>query len=406
MGKYLKKFSTDSARVEYEGSENYIEPYVSYVEGDNTVHYNKVETRIIATYNVEDASNPTQLYMYMNQQDMTILGIDMFSKVEIDGTEVAVADLDTAQGQYQFSGGEHTVKYTLKDPTMIGVEADEETGMPSKVGATFVSCPITSVEIPDSVTSIGEGAFSECGSLTSVTIPNSVTTIGDSAFYNCTSLTSVTIPNSVTSISSSAFHSCTGLTSVTIGNGVTSIAQYTFYRCFNLTSVTMSNSVTSIGKRAFASCESLTSIAIPDSVTSIGEYAFDYCYSLTSITIPNSVTSIGEFAFHQCYGLTSVAIPDGVTSISNQIFESCSGLTSCTIGSGVTSIGNRVFYGCTNLASITSLATTAPTIQDITFFDVGTGGVLYVPSGSSGYDVWMGTGNYYLGKYGWGKIEQ
>ena len=107
---------------------------------------------------------------------------------------------------------------------------------------------------------IAGGAFSGCSSLTSITIPNSVTSIGGWAFYKCSSLTSVIIPNSVTSIGYSAFKSCSSLTSVTIGN-----------------------SVTSIGEETFRYCSSLTSITIPNSVTSIGNYAFSYCRSLTSV---------------------------------------------------------------------------------------------------------------------------
>ena len=101
----------------------------------------------------------------------------------------------------------------------------------------FYSCKCTSITIPNSVTSIGEYAFFECSSLTSITIPNSVTTIGRRTFRNCSSLTSVTIGNSVTSIGESAFSNCSSLTSVSIGNGVTSIADGAFYGCDKLVDV-------------------------------------------------------------------------------------------------------------------------------------------------------------------------
>ena len=158
---------------------------------------------------------------------------------------------------------------------------------------------LTSVTIGNSVTSIGNHAFSDCSGLTSVTIPNSVTSIGDYAFAHCSGLTSVTIPNSVTSIGDGAFYYCSGLTSVTIANSVTSIGYYAFRNCSKLTSVTIPNSVTSIGNGAFWSCSSLTSITIPNSVTSIGAEAFRGCSGLTSVTIPNSVTSIGDGAFNE-----------------------------------------------------------------------------------------------------------
>ena len=149
-------------------------------------------------------------------------------------------------------------------------------------------------------------------SVTSITIPNSVTSLGIFAFYGCTGLTgTLTIPNSVTSIGRSAFNGCTGLTGT----------------------LTIPNSVTSIGENAFSDCTGLTSITIPNSVTSIGDLAFYGCTGLTgTLTIPNSVTSIGVSAFHGCTGLTgTLTIPNSVTSIGNQAFDGCTGLTSFTM---------------------------------------------------------------------------
>ena len=217
----------------------------------------------------------------------------------------------------------------------------------------FCECSsLTSIIIPDSVTSIGYDAFCECSSLTSIIIPDSVTSIGDSAFSGCSSLTSIIIPDSVTSIGDYAFYDCSSLTSVTIGKGVTSIGWSAFKDCSRLTSVTIPDSVTSIGDDAFFGCSSLTSIIIPDSVTSIGDYAFRDCSGLTSVTIPDSVTSIGGGAFWGCSSLTSITIPNGVTSIGWSAFEDCSRLTSVTIGKGVTSIEECAFRWCSNLSDV------------------------------------------------------
>ena len=163
---------------------------------------------------------------------------------------------------------------------------------------------------------------------------------------------------------------------------------------------------TGIGKRAFYYNINLTSVTISNSVRTIDTSAFDHCSGLTSVTIPNNVTSIGGSAFYGCSNLTSVAIPNSVTSIGRSAFESCTSITSVTIGNSVTNISDRAFLGCNRLVRITSLAATAPSIDTYTFQNVKTGGTLYVPSGSAGYNVWMGTGNFYLGKYGWTKVEQ
>ena len=178
--------------------------------------------------------------------------------------------------------------------------------------------------IPNSVTSIGEGAFSGC-SLTSLTIPNSVTSIGDVAFFGC-SLTSLTIPNSVISIGYAAFYGCS-LTSLTIPNSVTNIGEYAFAFCSNLKTITIPNSVTSIGVNTFYRCTSLTSVTLPNSLTSIEGGAFSYCISLAAVTLPNSLTSIGGSAFYGCTGLTSITLPNSVTSIGDFAFYDCTSLT-------------------------------------------------------------------------------
>src|SRR5438876_352277 len=118
-----------------------------------------------------------------------------------------------------------------------------------------------------------------------------VTVIGD-AFLGDTSLTSVIIPNSVTNIGDYAFSDCHSLRNVTIGTRVTNIGSDAFYYCTSLTSVIVPNSVTSIGDNAFGYCNSLRNVTIGTSVTNIGSEAFYSCTSLTSVIIPNSVASI------------------------------------------------------------------------------------------------------------------
>ena len=339
-------------------------------------------------------------------------------------TSVNIPDSVTSIGDEAFSGTNLTyssvdgVKYLFSDSYAFLIDGSIASGdlsLPSDVGGkpirviadfAFQSCGgLTSIIIPDSVTSIGTSAFQNCTGLTSITIPDSVTSIGEYAFYRCTDLTSINIPDSVTSIGFQAFYQCTSLTSATIGNSVTSIGFYAFSSCTGLASINIPDSVTSIGFKAFYNCSSLTSINIPDSVTSIGGYAFsgtnltyssvdeveylfsdsyaflidgssaggglslpsnvdskpvrlisDYAFrgsSLISITIPNSVTSIGTNVFSNCNSLTSVTIPDSVTSIGSSAFSYCTSLTSIIIPDSVISIGSSAFNNCTRLTSAT-----------------------------------------------------
>ncbi len=200
--------------------------------------------------------------------------------------------------------------------------------------------------IPDSVTSIGGGAFERTG-LNSITIPDSVISIGAAAFYGCDGLTSVTIPDSVTSIGGGVFADCASLATVTIGSGVTEIAYSSFEGCTSLTNVTIPDSVTSIDYRAFYGCTSLTTATIGSGVTEIAYSSFYSCTSLTNVTIPDSVTSIEGAAFYGCTSLTSATIGSSVTSISWDVFSDCSALTQIVFGGGAASINSSAFSGVT-----------------------------------------------------------
>ena len=242
-------------------------------------------------------------------------------------------------------------------------------GVTSIRSSTFYGCSsLKSISIPESVTSIGYEAFRGCRSLTSINIPKSVTIVGTGAFRSCSSLTSISIPESVTTIGEFAFYYCSSLTSISIQKSVTTIGNYAFYGCSSLTSINIPESVTTIGCSTFARCSSLTNISIPERVTKIDRYAFSNCSSLTSISIPESVTTIYNYAFQNCSALTSINIPERVTIIYDYTFEGCSSLKSISIPNKVTTIGSSVFYKCSSLKSI-SIPKSVTTIGSSAFRD-------------------------------------
>ena len=188
---------------------------------------------------------------------------------------------------------------------------------------SFRNRKIESYIIPDSVTDIGDYAFSH-SSLSNIVIPDSMTDIGDYAFSDCSSLTKIVIPNSVTDIGDYAFWECSSLTNIVIPDSVTDIGNSAFAYCSSLSNIVIPNSVTDIGDGAFAYCSFLSNIVIPDSVTDIGSSAFLGCSSLVKIVIPDSVTDIGVFAFAYCSSLSKIVIPDSVTDIGKGAFSGCS----------------------------------------------------------------------------------
>ena len=266
---------------------------------------------------------------------------------------------------YKIIDGESvTITGCDKSAEEIKIPAEIE-GMPVTTidREAFALCrTLRSVTIPASVNNIASMTFATCDNLTAInvdpsnekykslngvlfdkgqtqltvfpckneqhdyTIPNTVSSIGDGAFAGSTSLTSVTIPDSVTQIGHEAFAGCENLTDITIPDGVTSLDS-TFWLCSSLKSVTIPDSITDIGGMAFAGCTSLSSVTIPKNVKSIGDCAFSNCSVLTAVTIPDSVTSIGFSAFEYCVSLASVTIPDSVKSIGIGAFDNCENLT-------------------------------------------------------------------------------
>ena len=246
-------------------------------------------------------------------------------------------------------------------------------------GSAFTGTALTSVTIPNTVTSIGANLFCNCTSLTEVKFNSNITSIGSYAFSGCTSLTSVGNLTNVTKVgqctfmdtaltsvtfgdsfvsfnndgsNGSAFKNCKSLKTVTLGKNVKAIGPDEFFGCTSLETIDLSN-VTSIGYSAFEGCVALTSVKL-SMVTSLGYQAFSGCTSLTSVGDLTNVKTIGSAAFEKTT-ITSITIPDAVKSIEGSTFNGCASLTEVKFNSNLTSIGAQAFFGCTSLTSVGDL---------------------------------------------------
>ena len=241
---------------------------------------------------------------------------------------------------------------------------------------------LVNVTIPDTVTEIGDWAFSACKQLSTVQLSNNLTKLGLHVFSDCTSLTSIRIPKSLETAYSSTwypggpFSGCVALQSVELETGMTKIPGNLFDSCPGFTTITIPDTVTKIGDSAFSNCEKLESITIPDSVTEIGNDAFNGCTELKDVTLPNTCQNIVTGMFAGCTSLEKIVLPETVTAIradafkdctslkditwskapeiiESRAFQNCSALTDVTIPDSVKSIGYGVFSDCSALSAVT-----------------------------------------------------
>lgn len=323
-----------------------------------------------------------------------------------DGTKIKIEPLT-----YKVvSGVEHTLSVTFPSDeseysgvTAIPAHVEYEGEQYTVVEVGYLSFSevkgITSITIPETVTTIAGAAFWE-SSLSEITIPSSVTTIGESAFEN-TNLTEIVIPESVLSLGDDVLSLCASLESVTLNNNPTAIPARMVSGCTSLAGMTIPATVTKIGEFAFSECAALEDISLPSGVTEIGRFAFAYTPELKLLPLPETVTSVGHGVFYQsgieeaslpeaitvipdgmyqcCASLREFEISNTVTEIEQEAFYWCFALDKITFGESVTTIGNKAFMGDKALTSVTSL-NTVPPVGAAFDSEVYEKAILYVPN--------------------------
>lgn len=383
---------------------------ISYVQ-DGEYIIPTGDSRLIVIYNVTSSTKYTPI-LYMSGTT------NSFTQAELNGSSAI-----SMNKSYRFPRtGKQAIFYTLKNNVLgrIGssgaelfkgdfynIKTIERVIVPSSVTEInhncFCGCSLSTIELPNSLTSIKDFVFGKCENLNNIVLPNSLTNLGQGAFSGCTALSEIVIPDSVTSELSGTFEDCTSLTSVTIGSGITTMGgsdiiqpnltgsvgtgQYAFCGCTSLPQITIPNNVTNIpnggfknctslsavsigtgvsyiGSSAFQNCTSLRSIVIPDNVVSLANDAFCDCTNLSSVTLSNNLYSVGgeraytgstppTGCFQRCVSLSSITIPGSVVFVGDYCFKECTALANVTIQNGVQIIRSCVFWGCTSLQSIT-----------------------------------------------------
>lgn len=284
-------------------------------------------------------------------------------KITVDGEE------DGTYGDYVISN--HAIYDTsFSRNTLIsyyGKAFEEEvtfrSGVKSIYNQAFEDCSITSVIIPDTVTTISDQAFSSCTKLTSITLPSGITSLGFCIFKSCTALENITIPASVQTIGSSTFSGCTSLETVTFE---------------------ASSSLTSIGSSAFNGCSSLSSINLPSGISNLDDSTFKGCTALNTIVLPEGLSQIKGYAFWNA-GVTEITLPTSLTTISAGAFQSCnittvnylgteeqknSNLTISTNGNECLSTATWNYQSSGNASIIAPSDTDFVTITDAAYYDI------------------------------------
>lgn len=270
---------------------------------------------------------------------------------------------------------------------------------------------VTKINLPETITTVGELAFAYCESLTEVNLPEGIESFGPAVFGACESLTSVTLPASMTSIPYNFFKDCKSLTSVTLPAAVTKLDQCAFDGCTSLADLNLHEGITMIDGLAFRECP-FTSITLPASCDSIGVAAFAKCYNLTEVklapgstafsatdgilfsadgkklvvypsgktetayTIPDGVESVSAGAFYHNKNLSEVTLPATCLQLDTYAFAFSHNLAKINLNEGLDVIGGHAFYECNKLGQA-HLPSTLRKVEEYAFQNAGLTSVVF-----------------------------
>ena len=276
--------------------------------------------------NIGESCDVTELIVTgeINAADIDFISNEL---KQLQGLDLSAASIVAYAGERVLTGGTEYCANELPDYALMGLKA-------------------TSITLPSSLTSIGEGALtSTC--VESIAIPEGVTSIGAHAFADCRNLSAISLPNSVTSIGEGLFMGCVNLSSATFSESITTLPDRTFENCSSLAEVSIL-AVTNIGKRAFLGCSALKNIALPSSLTAIGAEAFyGSGIETAELRTATSLATIGDFAIAKCESLTEVLFGDVSPTLGRGVFFDDSALAYITLPASTTVIPEFTFKGTT-----------------------------------------------------------
>ncbi|MEE1139652.1 MAG: leucine-rich repeat protein [Acutalibacteraceae bacterium] len=203
---------------------------------------------------------------------------------------------------------------------------------------------LTEYFIPDSVETIGRGAFCGSKNVAEITGCKGLKTVSENAFY-FSSLENITLPNGTETVGRHAFFN-SSLKNITVPDSVITIGAYAFKGCSELETAIIGSGITGLTTDTFSGCTALSKISLPEGLKTVGQNAFENCSALTEVNLPDGLTSLLSNAFSGCSSLKSIVVPEGITTLSAYLFKNCTSLKNVTLPSNLKSASSFAFSGC------------------------------------------------------------